>query len=324
MNQDLEIKTKNSVTKPQEDLLRVVYIAGVGRSGSTVLDSVLGNHPQIQSVGELSRLASDGWIHNFYCSCGKRSKECPFWVEVYEAWCASNGEFSVQEYVETQNNVEQFRRLPALVRDSLRKTPTFQTYAEQTLLVLKAVQKVSGRSVIVDSSKGIERAFILSLIPEIDLRIVQLVRDPRGVVWSHKKAFTKDLQNGLPRDIESMPSWRAALYWCRMNMEADWLRKRLGPEKALLVRYEDFMLNTLPVLQKIGDFIDVDLSDVQRSIEQGEKLYFDHTIAGNRVRMKGKLELKFDQEWQQNLPSKDRLITELLSGWLMARYGYKR
>lgn len=323
MNQDLEVQTKNSLMNSKEGPLRVVYIAGVGRSGSTVLDSVLGNHPHIQSVGELSRLASDAWVQNFYCSCGRRSQECPFWLAVHEAWCDLNGNFSVQEYIETQNKVEQVRHMPSLTRESWKKTETFRVYAEQTLLLLKAIQKVSGCNTIVDSSKGLERAFVLSLIPEIDLRVIQLVRDPRGVVWSHKKAFTKDLQNGLPRDIDSQPAWRAALYWCRINLQADWLRKRLGPEKALLLRYEDFMQQTLPVLQKIGNFIGVDLMNVQRVIDEGRELFFDHTIAGNRVRMKGKLELKFDQEWRQKLSSKDRRITELLSGWLMTRYGYK-
>ena len=321
MNQELEIQTKSRLMKSQEEPLRVIYIAGVGRSGSTVLDSVLGNHPHIQSVGELSRLASDAWIQNFYCSCGKRAKECPFWSAVHDTWCASNGKVSAQEYVEIQNNVEQFRYSHYWAREHWKETRTFQVYAEQTLLIMKAIQMISGCSVIVDSSKGIERAYVLSLMPEIDLRVIQLVRDPRGVVWSHKKSFTKDLQNGLPRDIRSTPAWRAALYWSRMNLHADWLRSRLGPERALLVRYEDFMLQTQPVLQKIGDFIGI--TDVQRVIEESSKLYFDHTIAGNRVRMKGKLELKFDQDWQQNLSPGDRRITELISGWLMTRYGYK-
>jgi hypothetical protein len=323
MNQDLEIDTKNSLMKSQEEPLRVVYIAGVGRSGSTVLDSVLGNHPLIQSVGELSRLASDAWIQNFYCSCGKKAKECPFWAAVHDEWCSSNNNVSAQEYVELQNKVEQFRYWPFYAREGQKKTQTFQMYAEQTLRVLKAIQKISGCPVIVDSSKAIERAYVLSLMPEIDLRVIQLVRDPRGVVWSHKKAFKKDLQSGLPRDIQPHPTWRAALYWSRLNLQADWLRRHLGPERALLVRYEDFMLQPLQELQKIGDFIGVDLTDVQRVVDQGGKLYFDHTIAGNRVRMKGKLELKFDQDWKQNLSSKDRRITEILSGWLMARYGYK-
>jgi hypothetical protein len=167
------------------------------------------------------------------------------------------------------------------------------------------------------------RAFAFSVIPDIDLKIIQLVRDPRGVVWSHKKAFTKDIQHGLPRDIASEPAWRAALYWCRMNLQTDWLRRRVGSERAMLVRYEDFMLHTLPVLQRISDFIGVDLENVQRTITEEKKLYFGHTIAGNRVRMKGELRLKYDQEWRQKLSARDRRVTEILAGWLMTSYGYQ-
>lgn len=324
MTHEVELQTMASLMKSDQEPIRVVYIAGVGRSGSTVLDSVLGNHPVIQSVGELARLANDAWIHNFYCSCGNRSSDCPFWSAVQQVWCDSNGAISVSGYIAVQNQIEQLRRWPLLLRDSWRSGPTFQAYAGQTLLLLKAVQLVSGCKVIVDSSKGLERALALSLIPGVDIKVIQLVRDPRGVVWSHKKAFTKDLQSGLPRDIHPQPAWRAALYWCRINLQADWVRQRLGPERTMLVRYEDFMLETLPVLQKIGGFIGVDLSNVQRVVDKGEKLYFGHTIAGNRVRMKGELKLKFDQEWLQNLPPRDRRTTEILSGWLMRRYGYEQ
>ena len=324
MTHELDIPTQKRVIQSNPGSLRVVYIAGVGRSGSTVLDSVLGNHALIQSVGELSRLSSDAWIQNFYCSCGKRSEDCPFWSAVRQSWCSVNGGVTVQQYNEIQSEVENFHQWPSMLRERWKNSRTFQVYAEQTVLLLKAIQSVSGSAVIVDSSKAVERALALSLIPEIDLRIIQLVRDPRGVVWSHKKAFAKDLENGLPRDIRSQPAWRAALYWCRINMHADWLRRRVGPAKALFLRYEDFMLNTLPVLRTIGSFIGIDLENVQQRINEGEKLYFDHTIAGNRVRMKGELKLKYDQEWREKLSPRDQQVTEILTGWLMARYGYKR
>lgn len=323
MTQNLEMPVGKSLTNAREGPIRVVYIAGVGRSGSTVLDSVLGNHPLIQSVGELSRLSNDAWIQNFYCSCGKRSDECPFWSAVRQSWCNMNGEMTVQEYNEIQNNIETLHQLPFLFGERWKNTPMFQVYAEQTLQILKAIQLVSNCAVIVDSSKGVERAFALSLIPGVDLRVIQLVRDPRGVVWSHKKAFAKDLENGLPREIHPQPAWRAALYWCRMNVLADWLRRRVGPENSMLLRYEDFMLDTRPVLKKIGNFIGMDLENVQHTIDEGKKLYFDHTIAGNRVRMKGELKLKYDQEWRQKLPPGDRRVTEILTAWLMRRYGYK-
>jgi hypothetical protein len=229
----------------------------------------------------------------------------------------------VEAYNNTQNEIESIHHWPFVQQERWKNSRNFQMYAEQTVLLLRSIQMISGCSMIVDSSKGVERAFALSLIPEVNLRIIQLVRDPRGVVWSHKKAFAKDLQNGLPRDIRSEPAWRAALYWCRMNVQADWLRRRVGPERSMLVRYEDFMIDTLPVLQRIGRFIDMDLESVQRMIDEGQKLYFDHTIAGNRVRMQGELRLKYDQEWRQKLSVAERTVTEFLTAWLMVRYGYK-
>jgi hypothetical protein len=322
MTPDVELQTRN-LMKDYQAPLRVVYIAGAGRSGSTVLDAVLGNHPLIHSVGELTRLASDDWINKFYCSCGKPSQECPFWVAVHHTWCELNGSVATREYLETENKVKRFRQWPFLLHESWNNSHTFQLYAEQTFLLLKAIQMVSGCTTIVDSSKGVERAYILSLIPDIDLKVIQLVRDPRGVVWSHRKAIMKDSENGLRRDIYPQPAWRTALYWCRMNLLADWLRWRLGPKKAMLLRYEDFMLQTLLVLQEIGNFIGVDLSNVQQVIQQGEMISFDHTTGGNRVRRKGELKLKFDQEWIQKLPPQDRRMTEILSDWLMGRYGYK-
>ena len=322
MTSDLDLQTKD-VVKDYQAPLRVVYIAGANRSGSTVLNGVLGNHPFIQSVGELVWLASDGWINNFNCSCGKPSQECPFWVAVHHTWCDLNGRGTIQEYLEIQNKVKRFGQQPFLLHESWNNNHTFQLYAEQTYLILKAIQMVSGCMTIVDSSKGMERAHVLSLIPDIDLKVIQLVRDPRGVVWSHKKALMKDLEKRLLRDTYPQPAWRTALYWCRMNLLAEWLRRQVGPERAMLVRYEDFTLETLPVLQKIGDFIGVDFSNIQQAINQGEKLYFGHTIAGNRVRLQGELRLKFDQEWRYHLSPRDRRVTEIISGWLMARYGYK-
>ena len=42
--------------------VKVLKITGLGRSGSTILDIVLGNHPQIENVGEVGNLIRNGWI----------------------------------------------------------------------------------------------------------------------------------------------------------------------------------------------------------------------------------------------------------------------
>src|SRR5215212_11535639 len=94
--------------------VRVLKITGSARSGSTVLDVVLGNHPDIESVGEVNKLIGTGWIsreslHRIdprklrrpVCTCGKRldvlyvdapEEACPFWSSVRREWvCARMG-----------------------------------------------------------------------------------------------------------------------------------------------------------------------------------------------------------------------------------------
>jgi hypothetical protein len=91
-----------------ETPVKVLKVAGLGRSGSTILDVVLGNHPQIESVGEVGNLIRTGWISREslrgidpkrirrpLCTCGRRldvpyveapEEACPFWSGVRREW----------------------------------------------------------------------------------------------------------------------------------------------------------------------------------------------------------------------------------------------
>ena len=57
-----------------------LYITGRGHSGSTILDILLGNSSQIESVGEL--LAGLSRADREPCSCGATMSDCGFWREV--------------------------------------------------------------------------------------------------------------------------------------------------------------------------------------------------------------------------------------------------
>ena len=64
-------------------MTKILYIAGYGRSGSTVLNIILGNHSSITSVGELSFLPEDWTNHHRVCSCGAPYHTCEFWKDLY-------------------------------------------------------------------------------------------------------------------------------------------------------------------------------------------------------------------------------------------------
>jgi hypothetical protein len=66
-------------------MIRVVYITGFGRSGSTVLNITLGQHADVIATGELGNLSRRVWHSDEYCSCGARVRSCPFWSAVVGA-----------------------------------------------------------------------------------------------------------------------------------------------------------------------------------------------------------------------------------------------
>ena len=62
--------------------VKVLFIAGPGRSGSTLLDMLLGQINGCYSTGELRFIWSRGFEQNQLCGCGKPFRECEFWTEV--------------------------------------------------------------------------------------------------------------------------------------------------------------------------------------------------------------------------------------------------
>ena len=62
----------------------VLYVGGLGRSGSTLLDRMLGRLDDVWSVGELVHLWERGLKENNRCGCGRCFADCPFWRRVGE------------------------------------------------------------------------------------------------------------------------------------------------------------------------------------------------------------------------------------------------
>ena len=61
---------------------KVLYIAGSGRSGSTILDNILGELDGFVSAGEVRFLWERGMRDDRTCACGEPFSSCPFWGDV--------------------------------------------------------------------------------------------------------------------------------------------------------------------------------------------------------------------------------------------------
>jgi hypothetical protein len=230
----------------------------------------------------------------------------------------------VEGYIALQRKFGHFRRGVQLLKERIWSSSEFQAYGERTLDLLAAIRRVSGKPVIVDSSKGPARAFALSLIKGIDLKMIHLVRDPRAVAYSFRKAFKKDPKKGIQHDLQPRPVWRTALFWMQWNLESEIVRSFISKGTSIRLRYEDLIADPGNTLTRIGGFLDIDLKELAEKVASGEYLKVAHTISGNRLRMSRKIRLRADTEWQDKLRLSEKRTCRLVAGVLMSRYGYKR
>lgn len=294
-----------------ETSVKVLYVVGYGHSGSTLLDVVLGNHPEIASHGELVNLSRDGWISNEYCSCGERANDCPFWRDVRRAWLERASVDGVESYAELQNAFERYGSWPRLLLERRRPSPRFRAYAEHTRALFETLREVSGKPILLDSSKVPLRAFALAMTPGVDLRLVHLVRDGRGVAVS--------------LDRKNCPVWRTALLWTRANLASEWVLRRLDPGKSVRIRYENLIADPKDALDKIGKVARVDLTEVADALSAGDVMEIGHNIAGNRLRHSKSVCLQPGAgDWRGALSAGKQRLFWALAGWLVRRYGYEK
>ena len=156
---------------------KVIYLLGCSRSGSTILDSILGSATNAIGLGELEKLHESGWLGSDYCGCGVKVNDCDFWTGVRRRWARNS---DLNSYIRMQSRYCRVRQVPRLLFSRKGSGTAFGDYADSTTSLYKSIAAESGAEVIVDSSKNPIRALALSRLKAIDLRLVHLVRDPRG------------------------------------------------------------------------------------------------------------------------------------------------
>lgn len=307
---------------PSEAPIRVVYVAGAGRSGSTVLDTLLGAHPRAGGFGELNHLPRGGWINDEYCACGRRARSCEFWEAVREGWLERVPDADPEDYDRLQARFTRIRGLPGLARARARRSEAYERYERQTVALYRVLADVAGADVVVDSSKNPARARALRAMPGLDVRVVHLIRDGRAVLWSLKKPYARDDAAGLQREIRPQPTWKVAGFWTVVNLLAESLGRRAGRDGFRRLHYEALVTDPESALGSLGPLMGMDLGELGRRVAAGEAVPVGHTIAGNRLRMSDSVRLRADFSWREQLPAGPRRLFTLLAGWLLWRYGY--
>ena len=307
-----------------EPPLKVIYITGFGHNGSTLLDTMLGNHPDVLSVGEIIHFPY-GLIEDMgqRCGCGRLAHECPVWHEVIQRWVDAIGLTNVETYKRLGYKFARRRSWNTILKGAASRNPDFNWFASCTAILYRLLAEISGKSVIVDSSKPAPRGLAIAQIPGLDIRAIHLVRDVRGGAWSYlrRKSWAKNPLSRL--GLSAAFCLRSALGWHLENWAADRLRAWLGPDRSVLIRYEDLIAEPVEAMQKILALCDLGLDALPDSLWHSEIPNKGHIMWGNDNRIQPTYRLKLDTAWKESLPALDRALIMAVSRRRMHRYGYE-
>jgi len=304
--------------------LKIIYIIGAGRSGSTLLDIILGSHQDAVSGGELINAFHAVENINEYCACGKPAGDCVFWEKVFESWTDIAGENWQEELSRLKKKFESLLRFPILILSKFFKTGDYLHYKSLHKGFYQSVAKVSGKRIIVDSSKNPLRAYSLSDMDGVDTYFIHLVRDGRGVVYSLLKGFQKDPKKGLQKDLKPKPVYQTAVLWVIINTFAKLLNQGKTGEHYILLRYEDLSTSFDLEMNRLEEFLGLDYTGIINLIKGDKELEIGHLIAGNRLRMSKTVSLKPDFSWKNKLPEREKTIFWLIAGFMARGFNYRR
>jgi hypothetical protein len=307
--------------------VKVLSVVGAGRSGTTILASILDEVDGVTSAGETRWLWERGIMEQRPCGCGLAPADCPVWSQVVDRTLASldgapvhdvDGIVAAQREVARRAN---YPRVLGSIGTSPTGWPALDAVRDVTGAVYTELARATGSHLLVDISKRPLDAAVVAGLDHIDHYVLHIVRDPRAVVnsWRRAKTFTA---GGRSHTMGTRGMLSTVRRWTGNSLAAEALRRRLPPDHWLHVRYEDFAADPRESVSRILAFLD----------ETGEAPFVDastvllgpnHIVAGNPSRFTtGRVDIHVDAGWRHSMPRRDQWLTASLTLPLMLRYGY--
>lgn len=164
--------------------------------------------------------------------------------------------------------------------------------------------------------------------PRLDVRVIQLVRDPRAILASRMVAFSSQYktwkawaQGGLvPEDDEEVKRLKGNCENVRISVEMglsqpDWLKSRY-----MLVRYEDIARNPMEKAEEMYRFAGIPFSSQARewilrntqTTEEASGIYSTQKNSSQQA-----------EKWRYSIPFTLAQVVQKVCGPTMKLFGYK-
>ncbi len=302
----------------------VLYLGGLGRSGSTLLERAVAQVDGVACVGEVVHLWERGLRDNELCGCGTPFKDCQFWSRVGLAAFGGWDTLDVDDVLALKASVDRTRHARKLLGDDPGGEfgTRLRRYGDLLTRLYAAVLEVSGAAIVVDASKHASTALVLRATPAVDLKVLHVVRDSPAVAYS----WTKKIPRPEAGPDAFMATWnpvQTATHWTSENALLDRLAAKGTPTQ--LVRYEDFAADPRGTLARLLTFLGRTDESTALSFVDGHSMHLDpsHTVAGNPMRFtSGRVDVVPDTAWAENFPRSQQRLVAGLTGPIRRRYGY--
>jgi hypothetical protein len=293
--------------------IRVVYLTGFWFSGATILGRSLKSSEEAIYVGEIRDFWTKGLKKNEKCSCGENFESCSFWTKVTEEYNksvpADDIERVSKDLFELEKTANYFKLRKYLKdNDDGKFRNLLDTYLKHTEALYEAISKVSGKNIIVDSSRLPGRLLALSRSGRIEIFPIYMIRDPRGVINSLiKKDFRNfgEIRNSIIKHI---------LSWNIKNLLSLDSLKKLNSNDTMYLSYTKFTRNPSPILERIKEKLSCSLNYENDDGKVSLFLEPGHVFTGNRSRHDtGKISIAEDLKWKKELSLANKILVSFTS-----------
>jgi hypothetical protein len=302
---------------------KVLYVAGFGRSGSTLLGNVLGQVDGFVSVGELRSIWEYGLVQNKVCGCGAPFEKCEMWQPIIDEAFGGMGGVDPRKMIQLRESWARTKHIPLMLTPPSRQLikQRLAEYLDALERLYSAVLTTTGSRVVVDTSKFPSYGFVLGMVPSVDLHVVHLVRDPRAVAYSWlRKRLHPDPEN--PEYMPQRSPVGSSVRWMTRNLATEALWRR-SPQRRLLLRYEDFVAEPRKAIEQVMKLVGEEKAPRPHLGEDEVELGMNHNVWGNPSRFQtGKVEIRPDKEWAYRMKPGDKRLISSLTFPLLVRYGY--
>lgn len=302
--------------------IKVVYVGGSGRCGSTLLSLLFSEHQSFFDCGEIKNLWERGVLEDRKCACGEPFSTCTFWSQVIQKAFGKVDDQMARHLSAIATQTTRYRNYFKL-RKASRAGQGYvpENYLEALGRLYHSISNAAGGKIIIDSSKLAAYARLLMMLPDVDLFYVNLIRDPRAVVYSWQKKVK--YEPGSTREMDRIGAARASLIWKFAYMTAADVMKEVP---GITIRYEDLVNDTSEtmgsILSGINAWLGGTLPDM--NIENLSWANTSHSLSGNPLRFRKGEGVKLDTKWKTDFRGLDAMVTTALCNREIRRYGYDR